>query len=101
MGPVSQGTPHVIDSKQGSYAALRWRGQSSPTANLPAVTSSPDVLLDFAHTMLYLVGLLVGASNGDGGHGGAEVRDDGERRWKLWRLNQMLRRASQSYDGPS
>ena len=27
--------------------------------------------------MLYLVGLLVGASNG-GGHGGAEVRVDGE-----------------------
>ena len=78
MGPVSQGTPHVIDSKQGSYAALRWRSQSSPTANLPVVTSSPDVLLDFAHTMLYLVGLLVGASNGGSGHGGAEVRDDGE-----------------------
>ena len=78
MGPVSQGTPHVIDSKQGSYAALWWRGQSSPTVNLPAVTSSPDVLLDFAHTMLYLVGLLVGASNGSGGHGGAEVRADSE-----------------------
>jgi len=28
--------------------------------------------------MLYLVGLLVDASNGGGGHGGAEVRDDGE-----------------------
>ena len=78
MGPVGQRTPHVIDSKQGSYAALRWRGQSSPTVNLPAVTSSPDVLLDFAHTMLYLVGLLVGASNDGGGHGGAEVRVDGE-----------------------
>ena len=45
---------------------------------LAGVTSSPDVLLDLAHTMLYLVGLLVGASNGGGGHGGAEVRDDGE-----------------------
>ena len=78
MGPVSQGTPHVIDSKQGSYAAIRWHGQSSPTTNLPAVTSSPDVLLDFAHTMLYLVGLLVGASNGGGGHGGSKVRADGE-----------------------
>ena len=78
MGPTSQGTPHVIDSKQGSYAALWWRGQSSPTVNLPAVTSSPDVLLDFAHTMLYLVGLLVGAINGGGGHGGAEVWADDE-----------------------
>jgi len=47
-------------------------------ANLPAVTSSHDDLLDFAHTMHYLVGLLVGASNGGGGHGGAEVRVDGE-----------------------
>jgi len=28
--------------------------------------------------MLYLVGLLVGASNGGGGHGGAEVRAGGE-----------------------
>ena len=47
-------------------------------ANMPVVTSSPDVLLDFAHTMLYLVGLLVGASNGGGGHGRAEVRANGE-----------------------
>jgi len=28
--------------------------------------------------MLYLVGLLVGAINGGGGHGRAEVRADGE-----------------------
>ena len=78
MGPVGQRTPHVIDSKQGSYTALRWRGQSSPAANLPAVTSSHDDLLDFAHTMHYLVGLLVGASNGGGAHGGAVALDDGE-----------------------
>ena len=42
------------------------------------MTSSLDVLLDIAHTRIYLVGLLVGASNGGGGHGGAEVRVDGE-----------------------
>ena len=71
-------TPPVIETKTGPAALLYWRGQSSPMANLPAVTSSPDVLLDLAHTMLYLVGLLVGASNGGGGHGGAEVRADGE-----------------------
>ena len=64
--------------EQSRYAALRWRGQSSPTANLPAVTSSHGDLLDLAHTLHYLVGPLVGASNGGGGHGGAEVRDDGE-----------------------
>ena len=71
-------TPPVIETKTGPAALLYWRGQNSPTANLPTVTSSPDVLLDFAHTMLYLVGLLVGASNGDGGHGRAEVWADGE-----------------------
>ena len=64
--------------EQSRYAALRWRGQSSPTANLPAVTSSHGDLLDLAHTLHYSVGPLVGASNGDGGHGGAEVRDDSE-----------------------
>ena len=78
MGPFGQRTPHVIETKTGPAALLYWRGQSSPTANLPAVTSSPDVLLDLAHTMLYLVGLLVGAINGGGGHGGAKVRADGE-----------------------
>ena len=78
MGPFGQRTPHVIKTKTGPAALLYWRGQSSPTANLPAVTSSPDVLLDLVHTMLYLVGLLVGAINGGGGHGGAEVRADGE-----------------------
>ena len=78
MGPVSQGTPHVIDSKQGSYAALRWRGQSSPTVNLPVVTSSHDDLRDLANRLSYVGGLLVGASGYDGGHGGVEVRVDGE-----------------------
>ena len=78
MGPFGQRTPHVIEMKTGPAALLYWRGQSSPTANLPAVTSSPDVLLDLVHTMLYLVGLLVGAINGGGDHGGAEVRVDGE-----------------------
>ena len=78
MGPVGQRTPHVIETRTEQAALLYWRGQSSPMANLPAVTSSLDVLLDLAHTMLYLVGLLVGASNGGGGHGGSKVRADGE-----------------------
>ena len=77
MGPVSQGTPHVIDSKQGSYAALRWRGQSSPTANLPAVTSSHDDLRDLAHRLSYVGGLLVGASGYGGYYGGTAGRNDG------------------------
>ena len=78
MGPFGQRTPHVIEMKTGPAALLYWRGQSSPMANLPAVTSSPDVLLDLAHTMLYLVGLLISAINGGAGHGGAEVWADGE-----------------------
>ena len=45
---------------------------------MPAVTSSPGVLLDLVHTSIYLVGLLVGASNGSGAHGGAVAWDDGE-----------------------
>ena len=40
-------------------------------------TSSPDVLLDIAHTKIYLGGLLVSASNGGGGHGGPVTLDDG------------------------
>ena len=64
--------------EQSHYAALRWRGQSSPTANLPAVTSSHDDLRDLAHRLSYVGGLLVGASGYGGGHGGVEVRVDGE-----------------------
>ena len=78
MGPVGQRTPHVIETRTEQAALLYWRSQSSPTANLPAVTSSHGDLLDLAHTLHYSVGPLVGASNGGGGHGGAEVRDDGE-----------------------
>ena len=78
MGPIGQRTPHVIETKTGPVALLYWHGQSSPTANLPAVTSSHGDLLDLAHTLHYSVGPLVGASNGGGGHGRAEVRDDGE-----------------------
>ena len=78
MGPVGQRTPHVIETRTGQAALLYWHGQSSPTANLLTVTSSHSDLLDLAHTLHYSVGPLVGASNGSGGHGGAEVRDDGE-----------------------
>ena len=41
------------------------------------MTSTPGVLLDIAHTTIYLVGLLVGASNGGGAHGGAAGLDHG------------------------
>ena len=64
--------------EQSRYAALRWRGQSSPTANLSAVTSSHDDLRDLAHRLSYVGGLLDGASGYGGGHGGVEVWVDGE-----------------------
>ena len=78
MGPVGQRTPHVIETRTEQAALLYWRGQSSPMANLPAVTSSHGDLLDLAHLLHYLVGPLVGASDYGGGYGGAEVRVDGE-----------------------
>ena len=78
MGPAGQRTPRVIDPKQGSYAARRWRGQSSTAASSPAVTSSPRDLRDLAHRLSYTVEPLVGVSNGGGAHGGTEVRADGE-----------------------
>ena len=66
-----------LRQEQSSYAARQWRGQSSPTANSPAVISSLRDLRDLAHRLSYVGGLLIGASNGGGGHGGAEVRVDG------------------------
>ena len=63
--------------EQSRYAALRWRGQSSPTANLPVVTSHGD-LCDLAHRLSYVGGLLVGASGYGDVNGGVEVRVDGE-----------------------
>ena len=46
-------------------------------ANSPAVTSLRGDLLDLAHTLHYLVGPLVGASDYGGINGGAEARVDG------------------------
>ena len=63
--------------EQSRYAALRWRGQSSPMANLPAVTSSHDDLRDLAHRLSYVGGLLVGASGYGGDYGSPAGRNDG------------------------
>ena len=77
MGPAGQGTPRVSDSKQGSGAAQRWRGQSSTEVSSPAVRSSPRDLHDLACRLSYSVGPLVGAMHGGGAHGGAVALDDG------------------------
>ena len=73
MGPIRQGTPHVIETKTEPAALLYWRGQSST-----AVRSSPSDLRDLAHRLSYTVEPLVGVSNDGGAHGGTEVRADGE-----------------------
>ena len=66
-----------VRQEQSRYAALRWRGQSSLTANLSAVTSSHDDLRDLAHRLSYVGGLLVGASDYGGDYGGTAGRNDG------------------------
>ena len=76
MGPAGQLTPPVNETETEPAALPYGRGQSSPTANLPAVTSLRD-LLNLAHTLHYLVGPLVGASDCGAAKGGAEVRVDG------------------------
>ena len=78
MGPVGQRTPHVIETRTEQAALLYWHGQSSPTVNLPAVTSPHDDLRDLAHRLSYVGGLLIGASGYGGGHGRVEVWVDGE-----------------------
>ena len=70
--------PTVIDSKQSSGAARCWRGQSSPTARLPAVRSSRHDLRDLAHLLSHLAGPIVDGKDDGGGNGGAARRDDGE-----------------------
>ena len=107
MGPVGQRTPHVSETEQSNGVGSTRERWSSPTARLPAVTSTPGVLLDIAHTTIYLVGLLVGASNCGGAHGGAVVRDDGatpvEATAKssdaLYRTTETLRRWLRDQDG--
>ena len=66
-----------VRQEQSRYAALWWHGQSSPTVNLPAVTSSHDDLLNLAHRLSYVGGLLVGASGYGGDYGGTTGQNDG------------------------
>ena len=80
--PLTGGTrwtedPHVGETSTEQAALRYWRGQSSPTANSPAVTSSRWDLLGLAHLLHYLVGPIVGASADGGGHGGTTRRDNG------------------------
>ena len=77
MGPALQRTPHVIETRTEPAALRDWRGRSSPTANLPAVTSSQRDLLDLAHLLNHLAGPIVDADDDGGDYGGSARRNDG------------------------
>ena len=77
MGPISQGTPHVIETKTEPAALLYRRGQSSTAVSLPAVTSSRHDPHDLLDPLTYLAETLDGATHGGGTHGGTAGRDDG------------------------
>ena len=78
MGPTRQLDPHVIETETESAAPPYGRGQSSPTARLPAVRSSRRDLRDLAHLLSHLAGPIVDGKDDGGGNGGAARRDDGD-----------------------
>ena len=82
MESLTRGTHWSVDptgqrDKTEPAALLYGCGQSSPTANLSAVTSSRHDLLDLAHLLNHLAGPIVDASDDGGGHGGAVALDNG------------------------
>ena len=82
MESLTRGTHWSVDptgqrDKTEPAALLYGRGQSSPTANLVAVTSSQRDLLDLAHLLNHLAGPIVDASDDGSGHGESVVLDDG------------------------
>ena len=77
MESLTRGTHWSVRHEQSSGAVRRWRGQSSPTARLLAVTSSPSDLLDLAHLSHHLAGPIVDAKHGGSIHGGTAEPDNG------------------------
>ena len=69
--------PPVSETKTEPAALLYGRGQNSTAASSPAVTSSPDFLLDLAHLMSHLAGPIVDSRDDGGGYGGAAGPDYG------------------------
>ena len=78
MGPTGQLTPPVIETETEPAALTYGRGQSSPTARLPAVRSSRCDLRDLAHLLSHLASPIADGKDDGGGNGGAARRDDGE-----------------------
>ena len=82
MESLTRGTHWSVDptgqrDKTEPAVLLYGRGQSSPTVNLPAVTSSRRDLLDLTHLLNHLASPIVDASDYGSGHGGAVALDDG------------------------
>ena len=77
MGPTRQLDPHVIETETEPTAPLYGRGQSSPTARLPAMRSSRCDLRDLAHLLNHLAGPIVDADDDGGGYGGSARWDNG------------------------
>ena len=70
MGPAGQQGPPVSETETEPAALLDGRGQNSTAASSPAVTSSHDDLLDYAHRLIYLAGPIVDSRADGGDHGG-------------------------------
>ena len=77
MGPTRQLDPHVIETEIEPAAPLYGRGQSSPTARLPAVRSSRRDLHDLANLLSHLAGPIADSRDDGGGNGGAAGLDHG------------------------
>ena len=80
--PLTGGTcltedPHVSETRTVQAALCYWRGQISPMANSPVMTSSLGDPRDLTRRLDYLVGPLIGASDDGGGHGSSAGRNDG------------------------
>ena len=78
MGPSGQGTPHVSDTKQSSGAAGHCAAAARRRRASPVVRSSWYDLHDLANLLSRMVGPIADPRANGGGHGGVEVRVDGE-----------------------
>ena len=77
MGPTRQLDPHVIETKQSSGAAWHCAAMARRWRASPAVTSSPDLLLDLARLMSQMAGPIANSRDDGGGNGGAAGLDHG------------------------
>ena len=77
MESLTRGTHWSARPKQSTAVLLDGRGQSSPTASTPAVTSSQCDPRDLTRRLVYLAGPIVDTSDDGGGHGGSAELDGG------------------------